>query len=171
MDKSKYLFHFVVSGKINALIINLKEKLVIKKNCDLFDYILEIIAKNIHNLKGIIGDHRSEYDFIDIEDPVRIDKYVRLNEEKYKMLKKWHNKYNEYGMSVILRDIIKFFYNGIIKYGMDEFLNMIGKKLDLKKIKSDIKGLLTQMMRTSIKKILLFSHIIENLPLYSQKPS
>jgi len=171
MAKANNLFHFVVSGEINENINYLKKKIGIKKNCELFEYILEIISKNIYNLKGIIGDHRSEYEFIDLQDPLRIDKYVRLKEGKYKILKKWHYLYNEYGMSVILRDIIKFFYNGIIKYGVDKFLNMIAKKLDSKKIKSDIKILLTQLMRTSIKKVLLFSLIIENLSLYCQKPS
>lgn len=171
MAKANNLFHFVVSGEINENINFLKKEINIKKNCELFDFMLEVISKNIHNLKGIIGDHRSEYNFVDLEDPVRIDKYVRLKEEKYKILKKWHYFYNEYGMSVILRDIITFFYNGIIKYGVDKFLNMIAKKLDSKKIKSDIKVLLTHLMSTSLKKVLLFSLIIDNLSLYCQKPS
>jgi len=127
---------------------------------------LGIISNNIYCIKGIIGDHRSEYDFIDIEDPVRIDKYVRLKTGNYKMLKKWHNKYNEYGMSVILRDIIKFFYEGVIKYGAKEFIRMIGKKLKADKIIKEYYRFKTHMSRISSQKLVLLSQIIQNLPIY-----
>jgi len=118
-------------------------------------------------LKEIIGDHKSEYDFIDTEDRSRIDKYVRLNENKYKTLKKWHYLFNEYGISVILRDIIKFFYEGIVKYGADKFLDLIDKNLNLHKIKYAMKNILTHMMKISIKKRLLYSTVVQNLIDYS----
>ncbi len=69
-------------------------------------------------------------------------------------------------MSVILRDIITFFYNGIIKYGVEEFLNMIGRKLNIKKIKENTTGIMTHMIKISQIKKILFSYIIENLPVY-----
>ncbi|MBP7554482.1 MAG: hypothetical protein KA885_13730, partial [Spirochaetes bacterium] len=106
MTKKNYLFHFKISPKFNSYINYLKKNLNIKSNCKLIDYILELSSKNIPNLKQIIGDHKSEYEFIDTKDIKRNDKYVRLNPEKYKLLKKWHYIFNEYGISVILRDII-----------------------------------------------------------------
>ncbi|MBP7553108.1 MAG: hypothetical protein KA885_06750 [Spirochaetes bacterium] len=67
---------------------------------------------------------------------------------------------------MILRDIITFFYNGIIKYGVEEFLNMIGRKLNIKKIKENTTGIMTHMIKISQIKKILFSYIIENLPVY-----
>lgn len=167
MTKSNYLFHFIISDRINSYVDYLKKNLNFRKNCELFDYILEIISNNLQNLKGIIGDHFSEYEFIDNEDPTRIDKYVRLNVDKYKLLKKWHFLFNEYGMSVILRDIIIIFYEGIVKHGVERFIKTFSKKLNILKIKNDLKFLLTQLLRTSIKKRILFSLIIQNLPNYA----
>ncbi len=167
MTKSTRLFHFIVSKNINCRIDFLRENLNLKSNCELFDYIIEKISKNMPKLKEIIGDHKSEYDFIDTEDRSRIDKYVRLNENKYKTLKKWHYLFNEYGISVILRDIIKFFYEGIVKYGADKFLDLIDKNLNLHKIKYAMKNILTHMMKISIKKRLLYSTVVQNLLDYS----
>ncbi|MBP7553513.1 MAG: hypothetical protein KA885_08800 [Spirochaetes bacterium] len=166
MSKSNYLFHFIISPKFNDHIDYLKKNLNLNSNCELIDYMLELLSNNIRNLKKIIGDHKSEYEFIDNENPKRIDKYVRLNVDKYKMLKKWHYQFNEYGMSVILRDIITFFYEGIIKYGVDKFLMLIVKKFNIKRIKESLMDIMTHMVRISIKKRILFSHIIENLPIY-----
>lgn len=166
MTKKNYLFHFKISPKFNSYINYLKKNLNIKSNCKLIDYILELSSKNIPNLKQIIGDHKSEYEFIDTKDIKRNDKYVRLNPEKYKLLKKWHYIFNEYGISVILRDIITFFYEGVKKYGVDEFINMIVRKINVKKIKYDIKDIMTHLLNISKKKILLYSHIIDNLPVY-----
>lgn len=166
MTKSNYLFHFKISPKINYYIRYLKNKLNFNSNCELINHIFERLSKNYRNIKMIIGDHNSEYEFIDIEDPKRIDKYVRLKVENYKMLKKMHYLFNEYGMSVILRDIITFFYTGIIKYGVEEFLNMIGRKLNIKKIKENTTSIMTHMIRISQIKKILFSYIIENLPVY-----
>jgi hypothetical protein len=142
------------------------EKLNFKSNCRLIDYILEVSSANIRNIKNIIGDHESKYEFIDNENPERIDKYVRLKAEKYKMLKKWHYIFNEYGISVILRDIIKFFYEGILKYGAKEFICMIGKKLKTDNIVKDLGDILTHMRKISLKKLALLSLIIQNLPVY-----
>ncbi len=166
MVKSNYLFHFIVSKTIDNSIKFLRKSLNFRSNRELIEYMLGIISNNIYCIKGIIGDHRSEYDFIDIEDPVRIDKYVRLKTGNYKMLKKWHNKYNEYGMSVILRDIIKFFYEGVIKYGAKEFIRMIGKKLKADKIIKEYYRFKTHMSRISSQKLVLLSQIIQNLPIY-----
>jgi len=166
MTKSNYLFHFKISPKFTDYIKYLMEKLSCKSNCEIFDYMLEVSSVNIRNIKAIIGDHKSEYEFVDIEDPKRIDKYVRLKVDKYKMLKKWHYIFNEYGISVILRDIIACFYKGIIKYGVDKFLSMIVKKLSAKKIKDSLMDIMTHMARITLKKRILFSHIIDNFPVY-----
>ncbi|MBP7551940.1 MAG: hypothetical protein KA885_00830 [Spirochaetes bacterium] len=166
MVKSKYLFHFIISGTINTAINYLRKNLKFKKNSDLFEYMINLMSKNIRCIKSVIGDHKSEYELIDSEDITRIDKYVRLSDNNYKMLKKWHYLYNEYGISVILRDIIKFFYEGIIKYGAEKFLNMIGKKINAVKIKKDMNMILAHMARISVKKRLIFSLLIDNLPIY-----
>ncbi|MBP7552719.1 MAG: hypothetical protein KA885_04775 [Spirochaetes bacterium] len=166
MVKTNYLFHFIVSKTIDKSINHLKKSLNLESNRELIEYLFEVISKNIHFIKGIIGDHKSEYEFIDCKDYSRIDKYVRLKSEKYKMLKKLHYKYNEYGMSMILRDIIKFFYEGIVKYGAKEFICMIGKKLNTNKITKDLGDILTHMKQISLKKLALLSMIIQNLPVY-----
>lgn len=166
MTKQNYLFHLKISPKFNDYINYLMKKLNFKSNCRMIDYLLELSSVNIRKIKEIIGDHKSEYEFVDIEDPKRIDKYVRLKSEKYKMLKKWHYKFNEYGISVILRDIIAFFYKGINKYGVEKFVNMIGKKLKIEKIKIKLMDILTHMNRISVKKITLLSNIIDNLHIY-----
>lgn len=166
MVKSNYLFHFIVSKTIDNSIKFLRKSLNFRSNRELIEYMLGIISNNIYCIKGIIGDHQSEYDFIDVEDSSRIDKYVRLKTGNYKMLKKWHNKYNEYGMSVILRDVIKFFYEGVIKYGAKEFIRMIGKKLMADKIIKEYYRFKTHMSRISSQKLVLLSQIIQNLPIY-----
>ena len=166
MVKSNYLFHFIISKTMDSSINYLKKVLNFDSSRDLIEYMLGLISKNIHYIKKIIGDHQSEYVFIDNEDPTRIDKYVRLKAEKYKMLKKWHYKYNEYGMSVILRDIIRFFYEGIVKYGAEKFVEMISKKLNIEKIKQDFSVIKTHMMKLSSKKYILFSNILKNIPTY-----
>ncbi|MBP7552196.1 MAG: hypothetical protein KA885_02125 [Spirochaetes bacterium] len=166
MRKTNYIFHFIISGKINDSLNYLRKTLNFDSNYKLIDFMLDIISKNIYNIKKIIGDHHSEYEFIDTEDLTRIDKYVKLTENKYKMLKKLHFLYNEYGMSGILREIINFFYNGIIKYGAKEFLSMIGNKLNIDKIKYNINYGKTHMRRISVKKLLLYAQIIDNLSIY-----
>jgi len=167
MIESNCLFHFIVSGTIDNNIDFLKEKLNFDKNCKLIDYIIGVISKNLPYLKKIIGNHKSEYAFIDTEDVTRVDKYLRLNKNKYRILKKWHYFFNEYSMSAILRDIIKFFYDGIVKYGVGEFIRMISKKLNISKINIDLKSRLTHMMSTYIKKSILFSLVIENIQFYT----
>lgn len=166
MVKSNYLFHFIISKTIDKSINYLKKSFHFCSNRELIEYMLGIISNNIYCIKEIIGDHQSEYDFIDVEDSSRIDKYVRLKTGNYKMLKKWHTKYNEYGMSVILRDVIKFFYEGVIKYGAKEFIRMIGKKLKADKIIKEYYRFKTHMSRISSQKLVLLSQIIQNLPIY-----
>lgn len=166
MSKKNYLFHFIISGLIDNNIKYLKEKLNFNKNSRLFDYLLDLLTKNYSNIKRIIGNHKSEYAIIDINDTSRIDKYLRLNQKKYKLLKKWHYLFNEYSISAILRDIINFFYEGIIKYGVEKFINMVSKKINIGKIRNDITVNLTHMIGISIKKHALFSFILENLPTY-----
>lgn len=166
MAKSNYLFHFIISPKFNDYMNFLKDNLNFKSNCALIDYILEKLSFNYRKIKEIIGDHKSEYEFIDIENPNRVDKYVRLKEKNYKMLKKWHYLFNEYGMSVILRDMIIFFYDGILKHGIDMFLKLIDKKVNTKKIKKSLMGIMTHMVKTSLIKRILFPHVIDNLSIY-----
>ncbi|HQB60227.1 MAG TPA: hypothetical protein PK899_01055, partial [Spirochaetota bacterium] len=163
MVKTNRLFHFVASKRIDSHIKYLRKTLNIGSNRELFDFIMEKMSKNIQNLKKVIGDHKSEYEYIDTEDTSRIHKYVRLNDNKYKMLKKWHYMFNEYGISVILRDIINFFYEGIVKYGAEKYLELIEGKINIQKIIHDLRGVLTHMMRTSEKKRVLYAQIVQNL--------
>ena len=167
MKKTNYQFHFIITETIKGHIHYLKKELQFKKDNDLYEFMLEIMSKNLPKLKGIIGDHQSEYAFIDSIDMTRVHKYARLKEKNYKKLKNWHNDYNEYGMSSILRDIIKFFYEGVVKYGAEKFIDMVCKKLDVKRIWNDVNDILTHLISFSAKKTALFALIIQNLPLYT----
>ncbi len=166
MIKTNYLFHFIISGSINDNINYLKKNLNFRKNSHLFDYMIEVISKNFPNVKKIIGDHQSEYAPISITDLTRIDKYVRLNTKKYKLLKYWHYKYNEYSISAILRDIIEFFYNGVVKYGVEKYIRIISRKLNITKIKNDLRNRLTHILSITAIKVVISQQIIENLSFY-----
>ena len=163
MIKLNYLFHFKITENYNDYIKILKKKLVLKTESKVFDHIFNVISKNIPKLKEIIGNHNSEYAFIDKKELQRIDKYIRLNAKNYYKLKKWHYIFNEYGMAAILRDIIKFVYDGIVKYGVDEFVGIISNSLNINKIKHHLNDILTQLLEISTKKACLFSYVIENL--------
>ena len=167
MRKTNYLFHFIISETMTKYISHLKKELGFNKDIELYDYMLEIMSKNLPQLNGIIGDHQSEYTLIDSPEIKRVHKYARLKENNYKKLKKWHYDFNEYGMSTILRDIIKFFYEGIVKYGAEEFIEMISRKLDVKRIWVDVREILTHLKCFSDKKTVLFALTIQNLPYYT----
>lgn len=167
MKKTNYQFHFIITETIKGHIDYLKKELQFKKDINLYEFMLEIMSKNLPRLKGIIGDHQSEYALIDSIDMTRVHKYARLKEKNYKKLKDWHSDYNEYGMSTILRDIIKFFYEGIFKYGAEKFIEMVCKKLDVKRIWNDVNEILTHLSSFSAKKTALFAFIIQNLPIYT----
>ncbi|MBP7552758.1 MAG: hypothetical protein KA885_04970 [Spirochaetes bacterium] len=166
MIKTNYLFHFIITGSMDNNINYLKKNLNFRKNSKLFDYMIDVISQNISNIKNIIGDHQSKYTSIDSVDVSRIDKYVILNTKNYKILKKMHYIYNEYSISSILRDIIAFFYNGLVKYGVDNFLRMISKILKITRIKNDLKDRLTHILSISALKDVIFRQIIENLSFY-----
>ena len=168
MKKTIYLFHFIVSETIKNHIDYLKKELNFKKDINLYEFLLEIMSKNLPQLKAIIGDHQSEYALIDSLNIPRVNKYARLKEKNYKMLKKWHSDFNEYGMSSIMRDIIKIVYNGVFKYGAENFLEMISKKLDVKRIRNDVKDILTHVLGISDKKTALFTIISQKLSFYTQ---
>ena len=167
MNKKNYLFHFIISGTIKGYIDYLKKELQFKKDIELYDYMLEILSRNLPKLKGLIGDHHSEYALIDLVDKTRVHKYARLKDNNYKRLKNWHSDFNEYGMSAILRDIIKLFYDGIVKYGVDKFIEMISGKLDVKRIRDDVRDILTHMISFSAKKTVLFSIIAQSISFYT----
>ncbi len=166
MIKTNYLFHFIITGSMDNNINYLKKNLNFRKNSKLFDYMIDVISQNISNIKNIIGDHQSKYTSIDSVDVSRIDKYVILNTKNYKILKKMHYIYNEYSISAILRDIIEFFYNGVVKYGVDKFLRIISRKLNITKIKNDLRDRLTHILSISALKDVIFRQIIENLSFY-----
>ena len=167
MRKSTYLFHFIISETFKGYISHLKKELGFNKDIELYDYMLEIMTKNLPQLKAIIGDHQSEYALIDSLNIPRTNKYARLKEKNYKMLKKWHYDFNEFGMSAILRDIIKFFHEGVLKYGVEKFIELISRKLDIIRIRGDVEDILTHVMSKIQKKTILFSYTIKNLPFYT----
>ncbi|HNZ26709.1 MAG TPA: hypothetical protein PKK13_05710, partial [Spirochaetota bacterium] len=74
--------------------------------------------------------------------------------------------YNEFGMASTVRDIILFFYNGVMKYGLEGFLEIVGKKLRIDKLKNDFLGKMTQLLNMTAQKQLLYALIIENYPKY-----
>ncbi|HOS56776.1 MAG TPA: hypothetical protein PK385_12055, partial [Spirochaetota bacterium] len=74
--------------------------------------------------------------------------------------------YNEFGMASTVRDIILFFYNGVVKYGLEGFLELIGKKLKMDKLKNDFLDKMTQLLNITARKQLLYTLLIENYPRY-----
>ncbi|HOF01106.1 MAG TPA: hypothetical protein PK385_09165, partial [Spirochaetota bacterium] len=78
----------------------------------------------------------------------------------------WHSLYNEFGMASTVRDIILFFYNGVMKYGLEEFLELVGKKLKIDKLKNDFLGKMTQLLNITARKQLLYALVIENFSEY-----
>ncbi|HQB62179.1 MAG TPA: hypothetical protein PK899_11050, partial [Spirochaetota bacterium] len=81
-------------------------------------------------------------------------------------IKRWHSLYNEFGMASTVRDIILFFYNGVMKYGLEGFLEIVGKKLRIDKLKNDFLGKMTQLLNITARKRLLYALVIENYPKY-----
>jgi len=95
-----------------------------------------------------------------------LDKYLRINEADYLQIKRWHSLYNEFGMASTVRDIILFFYNGVTKYGLEGFLEIVGKELKMDKLKNDFLDRMTQLLNIAAQKQLLYALVIENYPKY-----
>jgi len=74
--------------------------------------------------------------------------------------------YNEFGMASTVRDIILFFYNGVMKYGLEGFLEIVGKELRINKLKNDFLDKMTQLLNIAAQKQLLHALVIENYPKY-----
>ncbi|HQH30706.1 MAG TPA: hypothetical protein PK900_07440, partial [Spirochaetota bacterium] len=71
-----------------------------------------------------------------------------------------------FGMASTVRDIILFFYNGVVKYGLEGFLELVGKKLKVDKLKNDFLDKMTQLLNITARKQLLHTLVIENYPKY-----
>ena len=125
-----------------------------------------LIDKKVLKMKRIIGNHSSEYAVIDNTDDKRLDKYLRISETDYLQIKRWHSLYNEFGMASTVRDIILFFYNGVMKYGLEGFLELVGKKLRMDKLKNDFLDKMTQLLNIAARKQLLYELVIKNYPKY-----
>ena len=167
MKNKKHLFHFIVSESMNSNVIDfLLKEFKINTFSKLFETMFRLIDKKVPKMKRIIGDHRSEYAVIDNTDDKKLDKYLRINESDYLQIKRWHSLYNEFGMASTVRDIILFFYNGVMKYGLEGFLETVGKKLRIDKLKNDFLGKMTQLLNITAKKQLLYMLVIENYPKY-----
>ncbi|OQB66401.1 MAG: hypothetical protein BWX91_02565 [Spirochaetes bacterium ADurb.Bin133] len=69
-------------------------------------------------------------------------------------------------MASTVRDIILFFYNGVTKYGLEGFLEIVGKKLKIDKLKNDFLDKMTQLLSIAAQKQLLYALVIENYPKY-----
>jgi hypothetical protein len=132
----------------------------------LFETMFRLIDKKVLKMKRIIGNCRSEYAVIDNSDDKRLDKYLRISEADYLKIKKWHSLYNEFCIASIVRDIILFFYNGVMKYGLEGFLELVGKKLRIDKVEKDFLGKMTQLLSIAAQKRLLYALVIENYPKY-----
>jgi len=166
MKNKKYLFHFIVSESMNNNVIDfLLKEFKINTFSELFETMFRLIDKKISKMKRIIGNCRSEYAVIDSADDKRLDKYLRISEADYLQIKRWH-LYNEFGMASTVRDIILFFYNGVMKYGLEQFLEIVGKKLRIDKLKNDFLGKMTQLLNINARKQLLYELVIENYPKY-----
>ena len=167
MKKNKP-FHFIITEPDNNTTLPyLMKSFGTKKLSTLFEKMFSLFNKNQPRIKQIIGDHQSEYALIaDLKDE-RVDKSVRLSKENYLLLKKWHYKFNEFGMAGMIRDIILFFYNGISQYGVDKFIELISKKLKIGKIIVGTREKMAQLLSTVAKKLFLFQNILDNLIEYT----
>ncbi|HNZ26741.1 MAG TPA: hypothetical protein PLG34_02570 [Spirochaetota bacterium] len=167
MKNKKHLFHFIVSESMNNNVIDfLLKEFKINTFSKLFEMMFRLVNKKISKIKRIIGNHRSEYAVIDRSDDKRLDKYLRISETDYMQIKRWHSLYNEFGMASTVRDIILFFYNGVMKYGLEEFLKIVGRKLKIDKLQNDFLGKMTQLLSIAARKQLLYALLIENYPKY-----
>ncbi len=167
MKNKKHLFHFIVSESMNTNVIDfLLKEFKINTFSELFETMFRLIGKKTSKIKRIVGNHRSEYAVIDSSDDKRLDKYLRISEADYLRIKKWHSLYNEFGMASIVREIILFFYSGVMKYGLEGFLELVGKKLKIDKLKNDFLGKMTQLLNITARKRLLYELVIENYPKY-----
>ncbi|OQB67334.1 MAG: hypothetical protein BWX91_01842 [Spirochaetes bacterium ADurb.Bin133] len=167
MKNKKHLFHFIVSESMNNNVIDfLLKEFKVNTFSKLFETMFRLVNKKIPKLKRIIGNCRSEYAVIDSSDDKRLDKYLRISEADYLQIKRWHSLYNEFGMASTVRDIILFFYNGVVQYGLEGFLEIVGKKLRIEKLKNDFWGKMTQLLNITARKQLLYTLVIENYPQY-----
>ncbi|HNZ27940.1 MAG TPA: hypothetical protein PKK13_12015, partial [Spirochaetota bacterium] len=57
--------------------------------------------------------------------------------------------------------------NGVMKYGLEGFLEIVGKKLRIDKLKNDFLGKMTQLLNITARKRLLYALVIENYPEYA----
>jgi hypothetical protein len=53
-----------------------------------------------------------------------------------------------------------------MKYGLDGFLELVGKKLRIEKLKNDFLDKMTQLLNITARKQLLYTLVIENYPRY-----
>ncbi len=167
MKNKKHLFHFIVSESMNNNVIDfLLKEFKVNTFSELFETMFRLVNKKMSKMKRIIGNCRSEYAVIDSSDDKRLDKYLRISEADYLRIKRWHSLYNEFGMASTVRDIILFFYNGVMKYGLEEFLVIVGKKLKMDKLKNDFLDKMTQLLNIAAQKQLLYAFVIENYPKY-----
>jgi hypothetical protein len=54
-----------------------------------------------------------------------------------------------------------------MKYGLEEFLEIVGKELRIDKLKNDFLGKMTQLLNITAQKRLLYALLIENYPRYA----
>ena len=167
MKKSKPFHLIIVEAVNNETLPFLMESFGTKKLSNLFEKMFSLFNKNLPKIKQIIGDHRSEYALIADLNEERVDKFVRLSKENYLLLKKWHYKFNEYGMAGMVRDMILFFYNGISRYGVGKFIELISKKLKVGMIVVRTRDKMAQLLSIFAKKIFLLQNIIDNLIEYT----
>jgi hypothetical protein len=53
-----------------------------------------------------------------------------------------------------------------MKYGLEGFLELVGKKLRIDKVEKDFLGKMTQLLSIAAQKRLLYALVIENYPKY-----
>ena len=168
MMKKNKPFHFIITeADNNSKLPYLMESFGIKKLSNLFEKMFSLFDKNLPRIKQIIGDHQSEYALIADLKEERIDKFIRLSKDNYLLLKKWHYFFNEFGMAGMIRDMILFFCNGISRYGVEKFIELISKKLKIGKIVVGTRDKMAQLMSIVAKKLFLIQNIINNLIEYT----
>ena len=161
-------FHLIITEEDNnEKLPFLMESFGTKSISILFEKMFSLFNKNLPKIKQIIGDHQSEYALIADLKEERVDKFVGLSKENYLLLKKWHYTFNEFGMAGVIREMILFFYNGISRYGVEKFIELIGKKLKVGKIIMMTRDKMAQLLSIFEKKIFLLQNILDNFIEYT----
>ena len=132
MNKKEYNFHFILTEKMDGekMIEFLKKEFKSKNLSIIFKNTLGLLKKSNLIEREVIGYCKSHYSFVENKDK-RKCKYLILDSDDYRLLKRWCYIFDEFSIGGIVRDIITFLYDGVKKHGIDEFFKYLSDKTNL----------------------------------------